>query len=103
MLMFKRRVVQSSGGEWDALDQLDDEPKPRERIFVYRRVEHHGVAFLDWRSKGGRRQGGMSHLARYQFLDPQPCDTAPLRTTAGWRGWCEGAEAVGQTKEASRG
>lgn len=82
------RVVCSAKGDWDALDQLGDTPKPGETIHVYRRESHKGSYFWDGRGKGGRRTGGFSQIATYRHLPDQPGDQH-TRDTAAWRSWCE--------------
>jgi hypothetical protein len=46
------RVVVDSDGTVDALDQLDDEPKPTETIHVYRRDGEAGRGIACTRGKG---------------------------------------------------
>lgn len=92
------RVVQAQGGEWDALDQLDDTPKPREKLFVYRLVKTEGRIHICRR--GGR--GGMYSRALYTLHDTQPADET-LRLTRMWRDWCadEYDRLLAQAKEES--
>jgi hypothetical protein len=78
---------------WDALDQLDDTPKPDERIFAYQCSEYKGCAFIDGTGKDGRT-GWRTAIASYQLVKDQPTD-AEMRSTFGWQKWCE-AEAERQ-------
>lgn len=83
------RVVRSPGGDWDALDMLDDEPKPRESVTVYVLTGRPAAACVDGRDrKTGRRFGHRCAIARYRVVDPQPGDEQ-VRDTAAWRAWCE--------------
>lgn len=72
--------------QWDALDQLDDEPKAGELVTVYRRVGPASACMVDW-SQGGRRRGGRFAMAAYQVVAEQP-DDATARDTQSWRAWC---------------
>lgn len=74
--------------QWDALDQLDDEPTKFEQIHVYRRITETPTLFhFDYRGKDGRRKGEWSYSAEYQHFGVQP-DHATARDTAAWRAWC---------------
>jgi hypothetical protein len=44
--LFLRAVQDPLDGKWDALDQLDDAPRPGERIVVYRKTEDRGMVHL---------------------------------------------------------
>lgn len=70
---------------WDALDALDDVPKPGEDLIAYRRVGLRGSVFV--------RPGGRFALARYAAVDPQP-DDRTMRAVDPWRAWCQ-AQAAG--------
>ncbi len=80
------RAVQDQSGKWDALDQLDDEAKPSERIAVYVLVRQPTTAFVDG-VRGGRRCGWRMSIAEYVFLTEQP-DDATMRDNSKWREWC---------------
>ena len=80
------RAVQSKKGEWDALDQLKDEPTEDEVVVVYRRSSEPFVVHFSFRN--GRGRDGKSILnATYQMVEGQP-DDATLRDTKAWRAWC---------------
>lgn len=86
-MMLKRaplylRVTQA-GVKFDALDQLEDTPRPAEKVFAYYRVKDAGSVHIHAR----RGAGGFYTLATYALLDPQPTD-AQMRTNAAWREWC---------------
>lgn len=83
------RVVRSRNGAWDALDQLDDEPKPTETITVYRRRDDLAISkyFLCSRGKG-KRESGQYWNAAYSVLAEQPADNQ-VRTTAAWQSWAD--------------
>jgi hypothetical protein len=82
------RVVHAPSGEWDALDQLDDEPKPEEQVAVYYRATVPTQVHVDYVERG-RRRGAWYECADYRVLPEQPDETA-MRSTAAWRQWCEG-------------
>lgn len=89
VLMLKRaplclRVVRSPSGEWDALDQLEDAPKPREEIFAYVRTAHRGTVHIRSAKRGA---SGFYELAEYSAFADQPADEV-MRETATWRAWC---------------
>jgi hypothetical protein len=79
------RVVRSPNGVWDALDQIDDEPKPREAIFVYRLTKEPTYMHLCMRPRSG---SGFYAMAEYGFLLDQPAEMH-LRTSQAWRDWCD--------------
>lgn len=73
------RVVQSPSGKWDALDQLEDVARPREKIFLYVLLAQVIPCFM--------RPGGYCPIGRYRHLsDDQPQD-AVMRDNAAWREW----------------
>lgn len=75
------RVTRSDAGEIDALDQLDDRPKPNETITVYERVTTPSTVHINMRGGCGRYQ-----IADYRQTSRQP-DDATARSTAAWRAW----------------
>ena len=81
------RVVRSRNGNWDALDQLDDEPKPSETIHVYRLASEVTNIHLCIRGKG-KRGSGWYAMAEYRELPEQPGDEH-TRSTEAWRAWCQ--------------
>lgn len=81
------RVVRDVEGRWDALDLLDDEPRPGETITVYRLRSSDGTCHIDF-TEGGRRKGKWLRMATYALSPAQP-DEATVRSTAAWRKWCE--------------
>lgn len=82
------RVVQNRAGVWDALDQLNDEPKPQEKIYVYRVVPgtQSGMVHVQYSTGRGRR-GQWMQGADYTALLEQPADE-DVRTNDRWRAWC---------------
>jgi hypothetical protein len=87
------RAVQSADGSthagaWDALDQLDDEPRSDERIVVYRLDGEPTWCHINRRGGGGIYRGGS-----YRVVVPQPADEA-VRSNIHWRQWV--GEQVGQ-------
>ena len=83
------RVVRSQSGEWDALDQLDDEPKPRELVFAYYLATPQSRYHLKCSRRGA---SGWYVSASYAFHPEQP-DEATLRDTMQWRAWCQAQPA----------
>jgi hypothetical protein len=81
------RVVRSSKGEWDALDQLDDLPAADERITIYRRRDDLAVTkyHLLFRGKDKGRSGWYWN-ASYSVIAGQPRDS-DVRDTASWQAW----------------
>ncbi len=80
------RAVRSPAGEWDALDQLGDRPRPSETIVVYVRAS--AVTQYHLLVRGKNRQAGGWYLdAKYRLLGEQPSD-AEARDVALWRAWC---------------
>ncbi len=79
------RVVHGKEG-WDALDQLEDEPRPGEELFAYclvsRPTAYH---LLCGRGRRGNASGWYWN-AEYRVVDPQP-DQATLANTDKWRAW----------------
>ena len=86
--LFLRVVQDGIDGQFDALDQLDDEPKPGETFTVYRCVENHGMVHLCG-SRNGRRWGGWFAHATYCLHGTQP----PIEVCVDVRKWQEWAKA----------
>lgn len=75
------RVVRGPRGRWDALDQLDDVPRPGESIHVYRLVP-------GTRSFMCIRPGGCFEHGDYTHVSDAPAEET-LRDTDRWRAWAE--------------
>lgn len=71
----------SSERKWDALDQLDDEPKPHETVWVYKRV----TPPTRYHMKAGRSSGWYV-MADYRLHSVQPPDHV-TRSNAEWQAW----------------
>lgn len=82
---FLLRVVSGKPGEFDALDQPDDEPKLYESIYVYRLAGPPGSVHI---CRSPRRSSGWFAVAEYKLLD-RPVRDADVRTTADWNDWCD--------------
>jgi hypothetical protein len=87
-LMLKRsplylRVVEVNGA-WDALDQLDDRPRPEEKLYAYERVGKVGMVHIN---TGRKNHGGLFPMATYRFISDQP-DDADMRDSERWRQRC---------------
>lgn len=72
--------------QWDALDQLDDEPRAAEQI-VAARLAGRGTLHVD-RVVRGRRVGSWHQTVHYQLCDPQPAEEV-LRNREKWQAWCQ--------------
>lgn len=96
------RAVQSKNGDWDALDQLDDEPKAGETVHVYRQVSNQGMVHIRASGKGAKAISGFWPMASYELFDVQP-DEETGRDNVKWAAWCyEQAEKIKATKEESK-
>lgn len=93
-LMLKRapiflRAVQDAAGNWDALDQLEDEPAAGERIVVYQLAAPPSWAHVLKRGRDGDGNyagSGFYTVAEYQVLPTQP-DDQDARENWRWRAW----------------
>lgn len=84
------RVVRSERGEWDALDQILDAPKPGELVFAYQRVGSPSWVHVCARGKGLKSKvGGYYVTANYKYVDLQPSEQS-LRSNEDWQRWCNG-------------
>lgn len=81
------RVVQNGKGEWDCLDQLDDQPAVDERIWAYRLAHNDGMVHLNMQNRQGRHCGGFFVMATYRLCPEQPPEDV-LRSTKAWQTWC---------------
>jgi hypothetical protein len=75
------RVVVDQDGSVDALDQIEDTPKPTEKIYVYRQGEQIFVC--------GRGTAPTQNPTFFYF--PVPLDAQTLesfRDNEVWRAWC---------------
>lgn len=88
--------VTFDGKSWDALDQLDDEPKPAEKLHCYIRVKNAGHCHI---RMSPRKGSGYYAMADYRLYAPQPSDDV-MRSTRRWRDWCvQEAEILGKPTE----
>lgn len=91
-LMLKRapfflRVTVSESREkktFDALDQLEDQPRPNEDLFVYEMVGKPGSCHV----RCGNGGSGFYMVADYKMVEVQPEDII-LRDTAKWAEWVD--------------
>lgn len=82
------RVVISSTGEIDALDNYTDTPKATETIHVYERIEKEGQVGMCHVLRRGKGQRSVWYLiATYKFVCT-PLD-AEVRDNRLWVEWCE--------------
>ena len=77
------RVVEA-GGEFDALDQLHDQPRHGEKITVYVLTAFNGRAHVLRRGPGA--QSGWYVMADYRVFSPQPPDDF-VRRNESWQQW----------------
>ena len=79
------RVTHSTGEGWDALDAIDDEPRPDEQIHVYRLTRRGAGVFVC--TRGSRSSaGGFYPDATYAHVPD--IDGEAVRDTLAWRQWC---------------
>ena len=76
------RVVYGSFGEINCLDQLDDEPKPSETIWVYQRINEPTKLHMKFSKKS---MSGYYMMAKYKQHESQPGNS--VRSTKAWREW----------------
>lgn len=76
------RVCRAPDLTFDALDQIEDTPKPEEALIPYELVGEPTRGFI--RRQGG---GGAFTMARYQWIPDGP-DDAVMRDAEKWRQWC---------------
>lgn len=84
---FLLRAVRDADGAWDALDQLEDQPKPDETIVVYRMVSGPSRMHVN----RGRHGCAWYEGGDYRVLEPQPADDV-IRERDAWQRWAQ-AEA----------
>lgn len=89
-LRFACKGLASCSRNWDALDQLDDEPEAGEQL-IAARLKDRGTMHLD-RVVKGRRVGEWHDTATYEPVEPQPGQEV-MRDREQWRAWCEQQEA----------
>jgi hypothetical protein len=90
-LMLRRAArfirVTEENGKWDALDQLEDKPRPAEKLYAYEAIQETvGYAFIDFRGKQKGRSGRYA-IAVYRIVNPQPTDEQ-MRSNDAWTAWC---------------
>lgn len=78
------RVVQNSRGEWDALNEIEDTPKPDERIYVYIIASPPGWMHVSYRPRSRSYSGSTSE---YKLWPEQPAE-AHVRGNKAWQAWC---------------
>lgn len=78
------RAVQNRKGEWDALDQQDDEPKAGETVHIYILKDMATWMHLLIRGKG-KAGGGFYAVAEYRYLETND----QVRDVAAWRAWVD--------------
>ena len=82
------RVVEGRDDIIDALDELDDDPKPSETIYVYMLASVPQTVHIDRGEINGRHVGEWHTTAEYTVWPQQPTDDQ-MRTTDAWRAWVE--------------
>lgn len=89
-LRFTCRGHSSCSRNWDALDQLDDEPEPGEEL-IAAVLKSRGSIHLD-RVVKGRRVGEWHETAEYEPCAKQPSQKV-MRDRKSWHEWCLEQEA----------
>lgn len=84
-LRFTCTGIASCARNWDALDQLDDEPELHEQLLAGV-FKSSGKMHID-RTVGGRRVGEWRTTVEYDVVDPQPL-AALMRDRQQWQEWC---------------
>jgi hypothetical protein len=79
------RVCRSPDLTFDALDQLEDTPKPEETLIAYEKAGT-SRGFVEYRGKD-RHKSGPFQVVRYRMIPDQP-DDATMRDGEAWRRWC---------------
>lgn len=74
------------GVQWDALDQLDDEPQAEETVIAAQLVRR-GTLHID-RVVRGQRVGSWHQAVQYHLCDPQPPENVK-RDREKWQAWCQ--------------
>ena len=78
------RVVQDGRKKWDALDRIEDVPRPEETVTVYVRVTEPFMVHVDMRD---RKKSGWYQGADYRVAKAQP-SVEIARDTKKWQAWC---------------
>lgn len=89
-LRFTCKDVGGSDRQWDALDQIYDEPEDGEYLFAAKLADR-GRMHVD-RVVKGRRVGEWYSTADYELIDPQPAQEI-MRNVHCWREWVMNLEA----------
>ena len=77
------RAVVDARGTRDVLDLPNDEPRPDERVYIYRRIGEAGQVHLNMGRSGGT---GFYALAEYEWIPGT--DGEAVRRIEDWRAWC---------------
>lgn len=77
--------VTEKGGKFDALDQVDDTPRPDEMLYAYQLAERPGHCHINTGRKPG---GGFYPVAKYRMIVPQPL-LEEMLTREAWVKWVE--------------
>jgi hypothetical protein len=93
--------VTDDGQDLDALDQIDDTPRPNERLYAYVMQQYLGAMHLLVRGKDAAKRGGFFTRADYRYLEMQP-DDADMRSNSRWHDWTEANRALIPEHIASR-
>ena len=77
------RAVTGGSEPFDALDQLNDNPQPGEKLFAYVLAAPPSRGFVD-----GTWYSGPVIWAEYEMIEPQPMEQ-DMRDTDRWAAWVE--------------
>ncbi len=87
---FLRVVEIPPSGQWDALDMLEDQAKPFEKLYAYESQGNGGMCHIN----AGKRSGFYS-IQEYKFIPDQPSDEE-MRDNDRWSAWVHArAERLG--------
>lgn len=80
--IFLRAVIDERTGDKDVLNELDDEPRPTEKVYIYKLFDDTSPVHLNF----GGGKGGFYVMGKYRHLPDVDGET--LRETEVWRAWC---------------
>ena len=81
--LFLRAVVEKGTGKVDVLDQLNDCPRRRELVYVYKRQGEASEVHIN-----SVKVKGYYAMGRYYYLPD--VNGEALRETKDWQDWCKG-------------
>ena len=82
--VFLRAVIDTNGDK-DCLDQINDLPKPTEKVYVYQLQGEAGWMHIQARGKGGKGLSGFYATGDYKHLPD--VEGEALRDNSAWQEW----------------